>query len=186
MHGATSVARTPRAPGEDTSNAPKSCAALQNPSHRSRIKHRYEPNKPMHHEISPPDALRSVHPPSPRAHTHKSVRRQRLLSPQSAASCSLAHGSAWTAPTGHGQRTAVVPTDRPRSATPAVPCRPNPSTHPRAARSYQSGLSTARSTRVCCIAASAKHQSRSSSTVRTSTPTNHCTIQPATPRSLST
>ena len=86
----------------------------------------------------------------------------------------------------HGQRTAVVPTDRPRSATPAVPCRPNPSTHPRAARSYQSGLSTARSTRVCCIAASAKHQSRSSSTVRTSTPTNHCTIQPATPRSLST
>ena len=99
MHGATSVARAPRAPGEDTSNAPKSCAALQNPSHRSRIKHRYEPNKPMHHEISPPDALRSVHPPSPRAHTHKSVRRQRLLSPQSAASCSLAHGSAWTAPT---------------------------------------------------------------------------------------
>ena len=184
MHGATSVARAPRAPGEDTSNAPKSCAALQNPSHRSRIKHRYEPNKPMHHEISPPDALRSVHPPSPRAHTAQvgpeaappqpPKRRQLLPRPR----LSL-DGS-------HGQRTAVVPTDRPRSATPAVPCRPNPSTHPRAARSYQSGLSTARSTRVCCIAASAKHQSRSSSTVRTSTPTNHCTIQPATPRSLST
>ena len=37
----------------------------------------------------------------------------------------------------------------------------------------------ARPTRVCCTAASAKHQSRSCSTVRTSTPTNHRTIQPA-------
>ncbi len=180
MHGTTSVARAPRAPGEDTSNAPKSCAALQNPSHRSRIKHRYEPNKPMHHEISPPDALRSVHPPSPRAHTHKSVRRQRLLSPQSAASCSLAHGSAWTAPTA-----SAPPWCRPTGRVLPRPLCLAGLIH-RRTQSYQSGLSTARSTRVCCIAASAKHQSRSSSTVRTSTPTNHCTIQPATPRSLST